>query len=175
MKNTLLTFFAMASMIFTINVNAQFVYKDATLGYTVTIPEGWTHEAFESGELALRATYSEGTAVYDVNLKKLEEGQTSYDYLLYLEGFMADAGYSENYVEADKRSFTGEDAKAYNADDLACGVYTKKKNDVDMIQSMILFRSGVYLFMTIATYPAADAEKHRDAMTTFNDSFMFTE
>ncbi len=175
MKKALFTFFAAFSMMISSNVLAQFVYTDATLGYTISIPDGWTHQTFESGELLLRATNEDGTAAYDVNMRKLVEGQTSYDYLLYLEGYMADAGYSENYVEADKRSFSGEDAAYCKADDLACGVYTKEKNGVNMIQSIILYRTELYVFMCIATYPADDAEKHADAMSVFNSTFSFTE
>lgn len=175
MKKFLFSFIVAFSMMISSNVTAQFVYTDATLGYTITIPGGWTHEAFESGELLLRASHPDGTAAYDINMRKLEEGQTSYDYLLFLEGYMADAGYSENYVEADKRSFSGADAAYCKADDLACGVYTKEKNGVIMIQSIILYKSGQYVFMTIATYPADDAEKHAEAMAVFNSTFSFTE
>lgn len=152
MKNILTCLVLLLTAVnFTKNVSAQEVYSDATLGYTMTIPNGWTYQTFESGETAITVTADDGISVYSLILRKLSTEQTAYDYLLYLESYMPAAGYSENNVPDGSRFFTGEDAAFYKADDVACGVYTAVKNDVKMMQSIIVYRSGMYLYMTVAT------------------------
>lgn len=163
------------SIIGTTISNAQTTYTDTELGYTVDVPDGWTYETKETGELAFRASASEAVAFFDLNLKKLTEGQTSYDYLLYLESFMGDAGYSENFVEADKQSLTGDDAAFYNADDVALGVYTKEKDGVTMIQTVIIYREGIYAYLTIGTCTKDDSADLQPAYDIMNGSFKLLE
>ncbi len=160
---------------FTKNVNAQEVYSDATLGYTMTIPEGWSYQTFESGETAITVTADDGISVHSVILRKLKTEQTAYDYLLYLESYMPAAGYSENNVPEADRFFTGEDAASYNADDVACGVYTAVKNDVKMMQSIMVYRSGNYLYMTVSTCSVDNYSALEAGFNLLNSTFKLLE
>jgi len=108
-------------------VHAQIAYSDKTAGFEVNIPEGWTHEKLTEGQLALRCTNAGGMASYDVNLKRLSDGQTAKSYLEYLESFMPEAGFSANFMPEQSRAITGDAAAAYNADGVYGGAYRKEK------------------------------------------------
>jgi hypothetical protein len=130
---------------------AQTPYTDKTAGFSVNIPDGWTHEKHEEGELALRCKDSSGTSLYDVNLRKLDEGVTAKDHVLYLESLMADKGYSANFMDENARDITGADAKAYNADDIFGGAYSVEKDGVMIVQMIFVYRKGRYAYMTVQT------------------------
>jgi hypothetical protein len=88
---------------------------------------------------------------------------------------MADAGYSENLVEADKQSLTGDDAAFYNADDVALGVYSREKDGITMIQTLIIYRDGLYAYMTVGTCTKDDSATLQPAYDMINGSFKLLE
>jgi hypothetical protein len=132
---------------------AQTPYTDSQSGFTLTVPEGWTYESFESGEMAFRAIDSTRTAYYDVNLKKLEAGVTAKAHMEYLESFMQKAGYSQNFLPEKDRDIRGNEAKAYNADDIYAGAYTIEKSGIVMVQVIFVYRKGNYAYVTVQTCP----------------------
>lgn len=151
-----------------IAAGAQTVYSDEVAGFSVNIPDGWVHEKFEKGELALRCSGEEGTAFYDVNLKKLSEGQTAKQYMEYLESYMPDAGFSANFMPEENRQIDGS---AYGADEVYGGAYSKEKNGIQMGQIIFIYRKGAYAYMTIQTCELAKMQELVPVYDVFYGSF----
>ena len=150
---------------------AQTNYSDKKAGFSVKIPDGWSKETFDTGELALRCSNPEGTAFYDVNLRKLDDSVSAKEYMEYLESFMPAAGFSENLMDPQKREFDGDAAAYYGADDIYCGTYTKEKNGVEMIQVIYIYRRGNTAYMTVQTSSKDVADELQTSYNVFYNSF----
>jgi hypothetical protein len=153
------------------NVQAQSVYTNETSGYSLMVPDSWMKEAHEKGELSFRAISENGTAYFDVNLKKLQDGITSRDHVTYLERFMEKVGYSKNFMPEESRSISGKDAKIYGADDIYAGAYTIEKDGTLMVQMVFVYRKGQYAYITVQTCPQSELEALQDQYNIFYKSF----
>ncbi|MBI3511695.1 MAG: hypothetical protein HY064_13620 [Bacteroidetes bacterium] len=146
-------------------------YADSVAGFALNIPAGWDQQSFDKGETAFRSSNADGTGIFDVNLKKLDEGVTAKQHLEYLESFMPAAGFSKNFMSEESRSITGADAAAVGADDIYGGAYTIDKNGVTMVQMIFVYRKGRYAYITVQTCPKDQLKDLQPSFAVFYDSF----
>ena len=171
-KRILTTMFAVLSFaLLQISATAQKTYTDKTAGFSVSVPDDWTQEGFETGQTAFQSYSPDTTGIFSVGLHTFKEGQNSKAYLEWMESYMPDAGYSENFMPEESRSITGTDAAAYNADEIYCGAYKKTKNGVEMVQMIFILKSGKYGYSLIQTCPLENLTALQPYFDVFLNSF----
>lgn len=156
-------------------VLAQKTYTDKTAGFSVSVPNDWSQEGFETGQTAFQSFSPDTTGIFSVGLHTFKEGQSSKDYLIWMESYMPDAGYSENFMPEESRSITGTDAAFYNADEIYCGAYKKTKNGVEMVQMIFILKSGKYGYSMIETCPLENLTAMQPFFDVFLNSFKILE
>jgi len=171
-KGIITTIFAVASFAFLqISAFAQSTYTDNTAGFSVIVPEGWSQQGFETGQTAFQSFSSDSLGIFSVGLHTMKDGQSTKDYLEWMESYMPDAGYSENFMPEESRSITGDAAAAYNADEIYGGAYKKTKNGVEMVQMIFILKSGKYGYSMIQTCPLENLTDLQPFFDVFLNSF----
>lgn len=168
-KRIITSMFAIVSVAFLqISAIAQKTYTDKTAGFSVSIPDDWTQEGFETGQTAFQSYSPDTTGIFSVGLHTFKEGQNSKAYLEWMESYMPEAGYSENFMPEESRSITGTGA---NADEIYCGAYKKTKNGVEMVQMIFILKSGKYGYSMIQTCPIENLTALQPFFDVFLNSF----